>query len=192
MLSHRNLITNAYNTTALNGLDETARYLHAAPMFHLADGCGTFAAALVAAGICTLEKFEPLEMLKVIEQERVSAALLVPSMINMLVNHPEYWPLELSSLRHLAYGGSPMPEAVIRKTLEVLPHVRLTQAYGQSEASPCLTINPHEYHAFSGPRAERSDRPGAPCTESNCASTISTATKWNAAKWVRFARAATS
>jgi long-chain acyl-CoA synthetase len=74
-------------------------------------------------------------------------------MINMLVNHPDIGRFELSSLRHLAYGGSPMPEAVIRKTLEVLPHVRLTQAYGQSEASPCLTINPHEYHAFSGPRA---------------------------------------
>ena len=153
MLSHRNLITNAYNIVPGNGFDEASRYLHAAPMFHMADGCGTFATALVGGANLYLPKFDSLATLKIIAENRVTVTLLVPTMINALVNHPDVGAYDLSPLRHLAYGGAPMPEAVLRKTIEVLPNVRLTQVYGQTEAAPSLTSNPHEYHALSGPRA---------------------------------------
>jgi long-chain acyl-CoA synthetase len=153
MLSHRNLIANAFNITAAVRFDSSTRYLHAAPMFHLADGAGTFAIALTAGCNFYVPKFDPRGVMEVIAKEQITDALLVPSMINMLLSHPEFRRFDVSSLRQLIYGGSPMPEAVVRKAMEMLPAVRLTQAYGQSEASPCLTLNMHEHHALSGPHA---------------------------------------
>ena len=153
MLSHRNLITNAYNMLAPIQFTTSTRYLHAAPMFHLADGAGTFVTALAAGSNLYVPKFDPRGVLEVIAKERVTDILLVPFMINMLMSHPEFHRFDLSSLRQLLYGASPMPEVVARKAMEMLPAVRLTQAYGQSEASPCLTLNLHEQHALQGPYA---------------------------------------
>ena len=76
-------------------------------------------------------------------------------MINMLVHHPAVTQHDLSSLRGFIYGASPMPEAVIRRAMDVMPHVQFTQAYGQSEASPVMTLMPPEYHTFDGPFAGR-------------------------------------
>jgi long-chain acyl-CoA synthetase len=155
MLSHRNLISSAYNTFPGCGLDEATRLVHAAPMFHLADGAFTIASALVGATNLYLPKFDPLAMLAIVAEMRVTHALLIPTMVNMLVNHAAAATFDLSSLRFLIYGGAPMPEAIIRKVIEVLPNVRLVQAYGQTEASPVLTLNTHEYHALSGPHAAK-------------------------------------
>jgi len=155
MLSHRNLISSAYNTVPGCGLDEATRLVHAAPMFHLADGAFTFAGALVGGANFYLPKFEPLAMLAIVAEKQVTHALLIPTMVNMLVNHPAAATFDLSSLRYFVYGGAPMPEAIVRKVIEVLPHVRLVQIYGQTEASPCLTLNTHECHALSGPRAAK-------------------------------------
>jgi long-chain acyl-CoA synthetase len=90
-----------------------------------------------------------------VEQHGVTTALIVPTMINMLVHHPDVTTRDLSTLRGFIYGASPMPEAVIRRAMEVMPHVQFTQAYGQSEASPVMTLMPPEYHVFEGPYAGR-------------------------------------
>jgi long-chain acyl-CoA synthetase len=74
-------------------------------------------------------------------------------MVNMLVNHPEAGRHDMSSLARLLYGASPMPEAVLRRAFEVLPATRFVQAYGQSEASPVVTVLDHRYHSFEGPYA---------------------------------------
>jgi long-chain acyl-CoA synthetase len=88
-----------------------------------------------------------------LQNEKIGTALLVPTMINMLVNHPAISDYDLSCLHNLLYGASPMPEAVICKALEVIPHVDLFQAYGQTEASPVITVMGPEYHTTSGPKA---------------------------------------
>jgi long-chain acyl-CoA synthetase len=155
MLSHRNLIANAFNLLPVFGIDDKTRYLHAAPMFHIADNAGGFATALAGAANSYVPKFDPVAVMTAIQEQRITHAVLVPTMINILVNHPELARFDLSSLRTLTYGGSPMPEAVARKTIEMLPHVRLLQAYGQTEAAPCLTFNTHEFHALSGPLAAK-------------------------------------
>ncbi|NOX51981.1 MAG: long-chain fatty acid--CoA ligase, partial [Gammaproteobacteria bacterium] len=75
------------------------------------------------------------------------------TMINMLVNHPHLPAYDLSNLKYMLYGGSPMPEAVLRKAIEVIPDVAFVQAYGQTEASPVITLLGPEYHTISGPYA---------------------------------------
>jgi len=155
MLSHDNIVGNALNMLREVAVDTDAHYVHAAPMFHLADGAMTFLITAFGGTHCFLPRFDPLALMKLIAAQGVTHALLVPTMINMLVNHPDVARHDLSSLQYLLYGASPMPEAVIRRALEVLPKANFIQAYGQSEASPVLTLIPHKYHCFSGPFAGR-------------------------------------
>jgi long-chain acyl-CoA synthetase len=124
-------------------------------MFHLADGAMTFLVTLRGGSHCFLARFDPVAMMELIARHKVTMTLIVPTMVNMLVNHPDVGKHDLTSLERLIYGASPMPEAVIRRALEVLPQTRFNQAYGQSEASPGLTLMPHEYHSFEGPFAGR-------------------------------------
>jgi long-chain acyl-CoA synthetase len=145
MLSHRNLVANAKHTLIAIGYDETDSYLHAAPMFHLADGASTYALTWVGGKHVILPAFDPASWLTLVAAEQVTRALLVPTMINMVITHPEAATADVSSLRSMLYGASPMPDAVLGKAMSVLPCGWL-QAYGMTEAAPivtCLTVADH-------------------------------------------------
>lgn len=153
MLSHRNLAYNVLQSLPhLRAVPEDI-FLHAAPMFHVADGFFCKIAATLGCSNVIVPAFEPRLVLKTLQDEKVTVALLVPTMINMLVNHPDIGDYDLSHLRSLIYGASPMPEAVILKAIEVIPHVKLYQAYGQTEASPVITVMAPRFHTTSGPHA---------------------------------------
>jgi long-chain acyl-CoA synthetase len=128
-------------------------FLHAAPMFHLADGFYCMMAATLGCTNVIVPAFEPGLVMQTLQDEGITSALLVPTMINMVVNHPELPNYDLSRLRSLLYGASPMPEAVILKAMKVIPHVEFYQAYGQTESSPVITVMGPEYHTTSGPKA---------------------------------------
>ncbi len=155
MLSHANILANAQNVEPATPISTRTRFIHAAPMFHLADGAMTFLVTAFGGSHTFLPRFDPAAFLQMVQQHHVTAALIVPTMVNMLVHHPEVTSHDLSSLHGCLYGASPMPEAVIRRAMEVMPHVQFTQAYGQSEASPVMTLMPPQYHTFDGPFAGR-------------------------------------
>ena len=83
----------------------------------------------------------------------MTSTLIVPTMINMVVHHPDVERTDTSSLKRLIYGASPMPESVIRRAFVALPHTGFVQAYGQSEAAPCMTFMYPDRHALEGPKA---------------------------------------
>lgn len=155
MLTQRNLAANAYNVIPELGFDRATHWLHAGPMFHIADGVATFAITMVAGTHSFVPRFDPVAVMKAIEGQGVTHTLMVPTMINLLVNHPDLGAYRLDGLKSVLYGASPMPAAVITKALEVLPACRFTQAYGQTEAAPVLTLLHHEDHQTSGPLAHR-------------------------------------
>jgi long-chain acyl-CoA synthetase len=155
MLSHRNLVMNAANVVAAFGYDADSIYLHAGPMFHLADGASTLAVTLVGGTHVFLAAFDPAGFLAAVPRQKVTHGLLVPTMINMLVNHPGFSGFDLSSLRRITYGASPMPDAVLRRALEMLPHVRFGHAYGMTEAAPLVTALDPRYSTLEDPDAAR-------------------------------------
>jgi long-chain acyl-CoA synthetase len=122
-------------------------------MFHLADGFFCMAAATFGVRNVFLPAFNPVQVLETIQRERITQALLVPTMVNMVVHHPDIGRYDLSSLQRVLYGASPMPETVIRRAMDVIPHATFVQAYGQTEASPVLTVLGPEYHTTAGPYA---------------------------------------
>ena len=144
MLTHRNLYSNAMLTMA-SGMDLGSVYLHAAPMFHLADGAGTHVTTLLGAAHCFVEVFDPTAVLDAIERYRVTASVLVPTMINAVVNHPDLGTYDLSSLDRILYGASPMPLPLLERAMNVLG-CKFQQAYGMTETSPVLTMLAPEDH----------------------------------------------
>lgn len=162
MLSHTNLLANALNVLPLLGLGTETYWLHAGPMFHLADGTGTFAVALMGGGHGFLPRFDPLAALQAIAGERPTHAVLIPTMLNMLVHHPQVEDYDLSSLEWVLYGASPMPESVIRRALGLMPGVRFVHGYGQTESAPFLTSLGPEYHDLESPLSAKLGSIGHP------------------------------
>jgi acyl-CoA synthetase (AMP-forming)/AMP-acid ligase II len=124
---------------------EAAVYLHAAPIFHIADFPFMFAAP--AFGVCqvTVPKFSPQSFCETVQRERVTHTVLVPTMINLLTQFPQINNYDLSSLEGLGYGGSPIAPDLIRRAREVLPRVELVQIYGLSETGFLTGLKDREH-----------------------------------------------
>ena len=153
MLSHRNLICNTLNVIPAIGFKPGMRWLHAAPMFHIADGLAVFGVTMIAGSHYFIPGFTPEDSLRAIAEHRITDTLFVPTMINALVNHPGIEEHDLSSIERITYGASPMPEAVIRRAMDIIPDCKFTHAYGQTELAPLATFNGPESHVLDGPNA---------------------------------------
>jgi acyl-CoA synthetase (AMP-forming)/AMP-acid ligase II len=167
MLSHGSLWASAAAAVTFVPPIPDAAVLHAAPMFHLAAFGGIMGGLLTGARHVIVPRFDPGLVLEAIERDKVTAVALVPTMIRMLVMHPKLPTTDLSSLRYLTYGASPMPEALLRDAMEALHGCQFFQAYGQTELSPVATILAPEYHTFEGPKAGKLASAGrvSPCCE---------------------------
>lgn len=164
VLSHANLLTSALGCNALGGLlDPGGRYLHAAPMFHLADGVASLIQSTVGGSHVIVPGFEPRAVLEAISEHRVTALLLVPTMIGMLVDHPDVAGYDLASVRHVLYGTSPISDAVLERAMAMFPAAGFAQPYGMTELSPIATLLLPTDH--DDPRRRRSAGRAAPHAE---------------------------
>jgi long-chain acyl-CoA synthetase len=146
MLSHGGLVTNffAYNAVAPHEPDSI--FLHTAPMFHMADASQLFGLTNLGGTHVVLSGFDPAATISAIEEHRVTAMLLVPTMVAMLCEALRHRSADVSSVKRLTYGASPISSAVLEAAMERLPNARLVQVYGQTELSPVLTVLDHEDH----------------------------------------------
>jgi long-chain acyl-CoA synthetase len=144
-MRHSNILVNLYHTSFWFPLEEGAVHLHAAPIFHIADFPFMFAAPASGACQVTIPKFNPQTFCDAVQSERVTHTVLVPTMINMLTQFPDLKNYDLTSLKHLGYGGSPMAPELVHRTRQVLPNVKLVQVYGLSEAGFLTGLLDHEH-----------------------------------------------
>jgi long-chain acyl-CoA synthetase len=155
MLSHGNLMADAFNVLAEGLFPGDSIYLHAAPMFHLANGAAMYALMLSGGTNVVIRAFSPEGVMQAIERYRVNELLLVPTMIQMLVDHPAIGAHDLSSLRRIVFGASPMSEALLDRAVAALPGSQFVQAYGMTELSPVATILHHHEQVGEGRRLGR-------------------------------------
>jgi long-chain acyl-CoA synthetase len=173
MLSHRNLMANSRNMLADRLTDEDAVYLHAAPMFHLANSAEMYLNFLAGSGNAIVRAFTADGVAQAIERYKVTHTLLVPTMVQMLVDHPSVDQYDLSSLRSILYDASPMNEAVLERAMKKLPEVEFTQAYGMTELSPCATVLTWQDHLGEARKKSRHRSAGRP-SWSTCVSSMHT------------------
>ena len=132
VVSHRNLESNAYNQAIADASRPDDINLVATPLYHM--GAVFMATTYMMLG-CTqviLERFEPGLWFSAVEAEKATVSLLIPTMINSLLNDPKIGTARLSSLRLIFYGGGPMPPAVLQRALKDL-RCSFTQGYGLTE-----------------------------------------------------------
>jgi long-chain acyl-CoA synthetase len=144
-LTHANVLANVHFLNYWMPYEEGGVYLHAAPMFHIVDFPLIFAAPAFGTCQVTIPKFSPQGFCETVQRERVTYTILVPTMINLLTQFPQLSQYDLSSLRRIGYGGSPMPPSLIRRVREVLPNVKLVQGYGLSETGFLTGLLDHEH-----------------------------------------------
>jgi len=153
MLSHTNMVVDALNCAVMANINESAKWLHAAPMFHIADCAGLFAISQVGGSHYFIPGFMPKLFFEAVNKFKITETILVPTMVNMAVHDPDIKNYNLESLKKIMYGASPMPEPVIIKAMEMLPNCTFYHAYGQTECAPLLTCSGPETHVFEGPLA---------------------------------------
>jgi len=117
------------------------RLLHVAPLFHVAGMARALIQFLAGESHVLVSGFDVLEVLQVIERERVTETLLVPTMILALLAHADFDRYDLGSLKRLTYGASPSAGDMVEQVLARLPGLELSHSYGLTEACPVVSSN---------------------------------------------------
>ncbi|HEX5269471.1 MAG TPA: AMP-binding protein [Gemmataceae bacterium] len=141
MLSHRNLLMNAYHVGRRMAFTERDRLCIPVPFYHCF-GCvmGTLMCAVYgAAMVVPAESFDPLATLTAIQDERCTGLYGVPTMFIAELSHPRFAEFDLRGLRTGVMAGSPCPIEVMRAVGERMGARELTIGYGLTEASPIIT-----------------------------------------------------
>jgi fatty-acyl-CoA synthase len=141
MLSHRNLLLNAYYVGACQALSEADRICIPVPFYHCF-GCvlGTLCSVVYGAAMVVPDEFfKPTETLAAIEEARATVIYGVPTMFIAELEDPTFAGRDLSSLRTGIMAGSPCPIEIMRQVIDKMGARQMTIAYGQTEASPVVT-----------------------------------------------------
>jgi len=149
MLSQRAVVSNAQHAIMTFGFAESDIWLHVAPMFHLADAWACYSFTMVGATHVFNPAFSPQLCLETIEKHHITKTILVPTMLNFMVNFPGLPNYDTSSLDLILYGASPMPvDRLVAAKNAFGP--KLCQAYGMTETSPLLTAMHLEWTYYEG------------------------------------------
>jgi long-chain acyl-CoA synthetase len=159
MLTHRNLVANARHMMGCWRFEPETRWLVAAPMFHLAGTIGALATVWAGGAQVMLPAFGAAPALELIERERVTATLVVPTMLAALADEQLARPREVRSLGLLSHGGSPVATETLRRAHRAFPDSELLHVYGATETAPVAALLPREERLLDSPRARSCGQP---------------------------------
>jgi acyl-CoA synthetase (AMP-forming)/AMP-acid ligase II len=159
LIDQRAAVLHNYRCAQAFGFRETDVYLNQTPMFHGASVPSVLGVPIIGGTLATVPFFDPKVVLETIEQNAVTYTGMVPTMIAMTLQHPDFALDRLRTVRALAYGASPMPEALLRRVMELLPNVDLYQGYGMTEITALATVLRPEDHERGGALLRSAGRP---------------------------------
>jgi len=147
MLSHANLFVNSSSAVSVYGFRQRETQMMSGPMFHLGSGSRVFSASLLCSHTIIVPKFDAVDAMRAIQDHGIASIQLVPTMLAMLLKHPEFSKFDLGALRLITYGAATMPTELLRQALDTLPAVKFVQAFGMTETSPVCTVLTSEQHS---------------------------------------------
>jgi long-chain acyl-CoA synthetase len=128
------------------------------PLYHIAGVTLMMTSVFSGRRLVIRRQFEPTEWLETVQQERITHAFVVPTMLKRILDHPDFGRYDCASLEVLAYGAAPMPVSVIRRAITMFPPtVGFINAFGQTETTATVTMLMPEDHRLEGspPAVER-------------------------------------
>jgi long-chain acyl-CoA synthetase len=152
MLTHRNLVANAFHKALACRLAREDVLLVIGPLFHVAGTAPLLSLAWLGATVVVQPAFDPAVALDLIERHGVTVTIPVPTMLAAVVDEQRARPRDVSSLRLLAHAGAPIATELVRRARETFPGVELAHCYGATETAPIVTCLPHEERELDGPR----------------------------------------
>lgn len=147
MRSQRAEMLYVYHTAMSGGVacQRGSTFLHQAPMFHAAAAVSVATAPAFGVRSVVLPGFEPGACMDAVEKFQVTETVLVPTMMQMLIDHADFSPARLASVRRIGYGAMPMTSVLLDRLHQLLPGVELAQGFGMTEAG-ALTMLLTEDH----------------------------------------------
>jgi fatty-acyl-CoA synthase len=145
----RSLLYSAVLALAEWQLPQTPRFMACTPISHAA---GAIIPPVLMRGgtIVLLPSFDPAQVLATIERQRVDTMFLVPTMIYVLLDHPDLRKHDLGSLETMLYGAAPMSSSRLGEAMDVFGK-KFIQGYGQTEATATVTVLPKQDHDVNRP-----------------------------------------
>lgn len=159
ILTHRNLVANAFHLKASFPFRSDTYWLIAAPLFHAAGSIAVLAMVWHAGRHVVLPAFDAGAALDLVEAEEVTATLVVPTMLAALSDEQLARPRDVSTLRLISHGGAPIATETLRRAHAAFPDAELMHLYGATETSPIATILPHEELLLDVPQARSCGQP---------------------------------
>ena len=120
------------------------------PFYHIAGLQAALAAVYGGRTLVVMRQFDPAEWLGLVQENQANRAMLVPTMLKHLMEHPGFSDYDLSSLSVITYGAAPMPLEVIREAIVKFPGARFINAFGQTETASTITMLPPDDHVLDG------------------------------------------
>lgn len=124
--------------------------LHTSAMFHAAPLLYIVAQLLNGGRHVIIPGFDPDAIIRLIGEERITDVLLVPSMLQVMINHPAVKEGDYASLKRIWYGGSTIPQAVQERALELFHPSGLVQLYGMTEIPVSALLSPRFHDPKKG------------------------------------------
>jgi acyl-CoA synthetase (AMP-forming)/AMP-acid ligase II len=150
-LTHNNLSSYITGTVEFDSAEPNDAALICVPPYHIAGVSAALSNLYAGRKMVYLRQFDAKEWVRLVRDEGVTSATVVPTMLDRIVSALESQPVDLPTLRNLAYGGSKVALPLVRKALELLPGVGFVNAYGLTETSSTITVlSPDDHRAALG------------------------------------------
>ncbi|QDJ52342.1 class I adenylate-forming enzyme family protein [Bordetella hinzii] len=135
--------------------DSQTVYLHAPPLFHLADFGIGLGVTLAAGGHSFMDRFSTSLFYERLRDDGVTHLQLAPTMLAMVLDAPERDDALLAGIRSIAYGSAPISQALLRRALAAFPQARIQQFYGMTECCGACAMLPPECHLLADGQPDR-------------------------------------
>jgi long-chain acyl-CoA synthetase len=159
MLTHRNLVSNAMHMQMTWPFTPETVWLVVAPLFHAAGSIAVLSTVWNAGRHVLVPAFDPGAVLDLVERERVTATLVVPSMLAAINEEQLARPRDVSSLRLVSFGGAPSATETLRRAHEAFPSAQLLHLYGATETAPIATTLPAVERLLDAPQVRSCGQP---------------------------------
>jgi fatty-acyl-CoA synthase len=146
VLRHANLTSYVMSTVELLGSDEDEAALVSVPSYHIAGISAVLTSIYAGRRIVYLPSFTPDDWVATAARERITNAMVVPTMLDRVLDIMDKKGEALPALRALSYGGGRMPETTIMRALTTMPSVDFVNAYGLTETSSTIALLGAEDH----------------------------------------------